>query len=357
MAIRVRGKALQIDVTVTRGGSKARHRESFRGTPMEAEAREKEIEAALLRGTPVDDLKASKAAPGLTLGAALDAIYDRYWRTAGVHRTVRSNIKSALDYFGEATPLSEITTDDADRYVAHLMSLGLSASTIRSKCSVLTKTFNHYVKRGVLTSAPHFDLPAVGDNLRDRVITEAEERVLLGLFAQRWDVVAKRREDGTGGEDYHDLFVVLADTGARPSEIREATPDNLRGRLLTLRKTKTGRSRTVPLTERALEAFLRQSTKHPSKPFGWASGAVIRHGWDWAKAAMNLERDEGFIPYALRHTLATRLYDKTRDLMLVMRWLGHQDIKMTLRYAKLMPGDLETACDLLENRKAQKAAA
>lgn len=361
MAIRVRGNGLQIDVTVTRTGddgepTQVRHRESFKGTPQEAAAREKEIEAALLRGGDPTDIKQSKAAPGLTLGDALEAIYEKYWRAAAIHRTVRSSMKSAEEFFGARTAITAITTEDADRYVAHLAKQGLSASTIRSKCAVMTKLFNHYRKRGVIASAPHFELPSVGDNLRDRVITEAEERVLLSLFAQRWDVVSKRREDGTAGEDYHDLFAILMDTGARPSEVREFAVGNLRGRLLTLRKTKNGRARTVPLTARALEAFNRQAHKHGQQPFAWASNHVIRHGWDWAKTAMKLEKDDGFIPYALRHTCATRLYEKTRDLMLVMKWLGHSDIKMTLRYAKLQPGDLERACDLMEAASERRAA-
>ena len=56
------------------------------------------------------------------------------------------------------------------------------------------------------------------------------------------------------------------------------------------------------------------------------------------------EAQYGHLPFAW----ATSLYAKTKDLVLVQRWLGHTDIKMTLRYAKLLPGDLQDARDLLE---------
>jgi integrase len=147
------------------------------------------------------------------------------------------------------------------------------------------------------------------------------------------------------------------DTGLRPSELQATETANLRGRLLTLRRTKNGRTRTVPLTQRALEAFSRQAHRHGSKPFDWASTPTLRHGWEWARNAMELASDTGFIMYALRHTCATRLYDRTRDLLLVQKWMGHTDIKMTLRYAKLMPGDLEAACEMLESPTASRRLA
>jgi integrase len=211
----------------------------------------------------------------------------------------------------------------------------------------MTKTFNHYHRRGNINSKPYFELPKVGDNMRDRILTEMEILELLRLFEEVWDI-QPRRSDGQVGQAWADWTVFLLDTGCRPSEGRVAEVKNLNGRLLTLTKTKTKQRRTIPLTDRALEAFERQAFGDQKVPFAYATSDAYRAAWDWARSIMNLSDDAGFIPYALRHTCATRLYDKTRDLMIVQRWLGHTDIKMTLRYAKLMPGDLERACDLMQ---------
>lgn len=97
-----------------------------------------------------------------------------------------------------------------------------------------------------------------------------------------------------------------------------------------------------------MDAIKRQEAQYGHLPFAWATTPTLRHAWDWARSCMNLSEDDGFVPYALRHTCATSLYAKTKDLVLVQRWLGHTDIKMTLRYAKLLPGDLQDARDLLE---------
>jgi integrase len=235
-----------------------------------------------------------------------------------------------------------------------------SPATVRQKVACMTKMLNHYHKRGVLKTKPHFETDPIGDNLRDRVIDREEEADLFALFLTKWDHVTFRRIDGHTGADWHAFWVLLVDTGARPSEARGFDAKNLRGSLLTIkasavdedgnrvRTSKTGKDRTLPLTKRALEAFEHLKAAYGNQPCAWARPDAIRHAWDWARGALGLTADEGFIPYALRHTCATRLYDKTRDIVLVKDWLGHTDLKMTMRYAKLMPGALEAARDLLD---------
>lgn len=346
-----RGKGLQVDVQVTVDGAKKRYRQIVHCTMPEAEAYEAQVKADLLAGREPAKWgrKQLKAAPtGILLEAALEATWQRYWANAACARTVRSNMLTCVEFFGGDKPITEITTNDADDFIDHLKKGGLAASTIRQKASVMTKMFTHYHRRGNVQVKPYFDLPKVGDNLRDRVITEHEEQELLEVFATRYDHVIARRSDGPDGADLEDLMVILIDTGARRSEVEAIHMKNLRGDLLTLRRTKNDLARTIPLTERAMEALKRQAERHGDEPFNWATKGTVRHAWDWARGCMNKSDDAGFIPYALRHTCATRLYSKTKDLLVVQRWLGHKDIKMTLRYAKLMPGDLEAARDLLQ---------
>lgn len=346
-----RGKGLQVDVQVTVDGTKKRYRQIVHCAVAEAEAYEAQVKADLLAGREPSKWgrKQLKAAPtGILLEYALEATWERYWANAACARTVRSNMATCVDFFGADRPIREITTNDADDFIDHLKKEGLAASTIRQKASVMTKMFTHYHRRGNVQVKPYFDLPKVGDNLRDRVITEEEERELLNIYATRYDHVIARRSDGPNGADLEDLMVILIDTGARRSEVEAIHMKNLRGDLLTLRRTKNDLARTIPLTGRAMEALRRQSYRHGDEPFSWASKGTVRHAWDWVRGCMGMSDDAGFIPYALRHTCATRLYAKTKDLLVVQRWLGHKDIKMTLRYAKLMPGDLEAARDLLQ---------
>jgi integrase len=63
---------------------------------------------------------------------------------------------------------------------------------------------------------------------------------------------------------------------------------------------------------------------------------------------MGLKHDTDFIPYSLRDTCASRLYAKTRDIMLVRKWLGHKNLQVTMRYTDLDPFELDQARDLME---------
>lgn len=52
-------------------------------------------------------------------------------------------------------------------------------------------------------------------------------------------------------------------------------------------------------------------------------------------------------PHGLRHSFATRLYERTGDLLLVQRALGHRDLSTTQLYTHLIDGRLERALESL----------
>ncbi len=246
---------------------------------------------------------------------------------------------TCVEFFGPKRDLSTITNADMDDFVSWLRSKEYAPATVRQKVCVMSKAFTHFHRRGNLMNIPKVELPRIGDNTRDRVITEDEFNELCRI--------TREELPGDRGHRIADLWTILLDTGARPSELRLVKASDIREDLMTFRDTKSGVSRTVPLTDRAKLATVYLEDTFGEYPFLWASPATIRHAWDFARERMGHSGDMGFIPYALRHTCATRLYAKTKDLMLVQKWMGHADIKMTLRYAKLQPGDLQNARDLL----------
>lgn len=340
MAIRTRNNGLEVDVQVTLKGTPHRYRETIPATLQQAKAFEARVKSDLLEGRTPEPFSTKGTTPGLPLEASLEKVWERYWSNGGQARTVRSNMAKCIEFFGPQRELGSITNADMDDFILWLRSKEYAPATVRQKVCVMSKAFTHFHRRGNLASVPTFELPKIGDNTRDRVISEAE-----------FDEVRRiMREDlpGDRGSCLATLWTVLLDTGARPSELRMVKAGDIRDDLMTFRDTKSGASRTVPLTDRVKRATDHLVQMHGDLPFLWASPAVMRHAWDFARERMGLTTDVGFIPYALRHTCATRLYAKTRDLLLVQRWMGHADIKMTLRYAKLQPGDLQKARDLME---------
>lgn len=335
MAIRPRGNGLEVSVQVTVDGQKRRYRETIHADMLQARAFELQVHNALMNGRAVKPFKVGgPGADTLTLSAALDATFARYWAGGGQEESVRANMKSAKEFFGADRDIAGITSADMDDYVQTLREHDYAVSTIRQKVGVLTKMLNWQHRRGYLREVPSVELPKPVPNERQRVITDDEfDRILANC---------------KDTPEFAALWTILLDTGARPSELRRVKTTDLRGDLLTLAHTKNGKPRTIPLTVRSLEAFQWMAGIAPSgKPFAWATKDTIRHGWARHRRAMDLMDDDGFIPYALRHTCATKLYAKTLNIRLVKDWMGHEDFDMTLRYAKLQPDAMQQARDLL----------
>lgn len=361
MGIRADGKALKIDLQVTRGGQKVRHRETFHGTPEDAEVRHAVIKAALLGGQPVPELEGKSPGAVLTLGEALDNMMRIRWQNARNVRQMRSNIGLALEFFGEETPLADITTDRVDEYIAAILKLGRTPATVGQRLNPLSVACNYYFRRGKIPALPVFDKPSVRGNERTRLLSDEERVDIIRHFEEDYDLVPGHGKTGKpGGRDWADFFILLQDTGARASELRRVRHQDLRGDILAILFSKTDNPRHLPLTERALEAFQRQALRHPDEnPLEWATERRIASAWDWIRDVMSRPKgsDKEFIPYLMRHDCATRLYALTRDLMLVRDWMGHKDIKMTLRYAKLFPSELERARDMLDGGGSRRLRA
>lgn len=139
----------------------------------------------------------------------------------------------------------------------------------------------------------------------------------------------------------------LLDTGFRFSEAFKFT---LEGSQADLAHgcTKTTVGRRVTLTSRALVAakYLMRSEIHreldlsttrlrPKAAWDWCA-----HRWDRCMLAIGANkggsREKNKLTlHILRHTCASRLVQQGIDLHVVQKWMGHQSINITERYAKL----------------------
>jgi len=106
-------------------------------------------------------------------------------------------------------------------------------------------------------------------------------------------------------------------------------------------------SRTVPLTDRAAHSL---ACMGPSLFGGKITKDQSERMWMQVRDAMGLSKDEGFVLHCLRHTCCTRLIKAGINLHTVQKWMGHRDIKTTLRYSHLNTEDLHGCRDALQKR-------
>lgn len=81
---------------------------------------------------------------------------------------------------------------------------------------------------------------------------------------------------------------------------------------------------------------------------------TVSHAWAAMRMHMEMHGDEELVFHACRHTCATRLLEVTGNLELVRVWLGHSDIRVTTRYAKIVNTSLLGAVASLNAQPTQR---
>lgn len=123
----------------------------------------------------------------------------------------------------------------------------------------------------------------------------------------------------------NDCLVLLAlRTGARKAELLNITPKDLANDGVWIRGLKGSKDRFLPL-KRDFVAALRAISC--SERLFDISPQRVDQIWALYRGACG---NKHF--HCLRHSFAVRLYDKTRDVLLVQAALGHRSIQSTMVY-------------------------
>jgi integrase len=254
-------------------------------------------------------------------------------------------LKRFLSYFGETTPVVEITAQriaqyDRDR-VTHMSRLGraISPASVNRELACLRHLLRLAEEWGHIPKAP-----------RVRMAREPEGRL---RFLDEGEAV--RLLDACRVSKNPWLFAIVTialNTGMRRGEILGLSWERVdfgRG-VLQLEVTKNGRRREIPMN-RAVDAAL------SGLPGPKVEGLVFRRadGSAWGAVRTAFERAcraakiEDFRFHDLRHTAASWLIMRGRHLKEVQELLGHRTFTMTLRYAHLSPDRLREAVASLDD--------
>jgi integrase len=133
------------------------------------------------------------------------------------------------------------------------------------------------------------------------------------------------------------LVELAIQTGMRRGELLKAVWEDLdlQGRRLTLRDTKNGEDRTIPLTRRAVE-ILSKLPRLGSKIFP-VSPVAVRQAWERLRRRAGLE-DLRF--HDLRHEAVSRFFEMGLSVPEVALISGHRDFRMLARYTHLRAEDV-----------------
>ncbi|SEB12108.1 Site-specific recombinase XerD [Marinobacterium iners DSM 11526] len=204
----------------------------------------------------------------------------------------------------------------------------VTANTLNHELAYLRAVFNELTRLG------HWQ----GDNpLKNVRPLKIDEHELTWLSAEQIDQLLmslsqRRRPDA--------LLVakVCLSTGARWSEAEGLTAEQVKPYRITFNRTKSGKSRTVPISQ-ALYAEI--STCSSGRLFNSCYEAFTN-----AVEASGIQLPKGQRTHVLRHTFASHFIMNGGNLLTLQKILGHQSIQMTMRYAHLAPDHLNDAVRL-----------
>lgn len=273
---------------------------------------------------------------GLVKKTSLRSLFERYGDILWMPGSHKYNVTNFIGELHELLPepdFTSFTEDMLDDLVGKLRKRGNGNATINRKIAALRKLLRKAQKMGDLVSLPEFKRQKEKAG-RIRFLEPAEEDLIFSELR------------GTS-ESYYRLSIFLIDTGARLNEALGLRWNDLNSRRATFWVTKSGRSRSVPLTGRASRAAS-GGDKRLSGPFADISEQKYRATWNAVKERVGLGQDKDVVPHVLRHTCASRLVQGGIDIRRVQMWLGHQTLSMTMRYAHLASHDLDMCVPVLE---------
>lgn len=233
-------------------------------------------------------------------------------------------------------PLKEIGPLHLERLKKRMNDAGKAPRSTLYAIQTVRQVFNYAVRNGLHSGKNPANLvkkPAP-DNRRLRFLSHEEAETLLEALKPR-------------SRDLHDMTLLSLHCGLRAGEIFALTwgDVNLEQSVLTLRDTKSGRTRNAYLTGRAKEMI-------EARPCGGPDDRVFpARGTDNPRAAISkrfmavveglglnagvTDRRQKVTFHTCRHTYASWLVLSGVDLYRVKTLMGHQTFAMTERYAKL----------------------
>jgi integrase len=248
--------------------------------------------------------------------------------------STKSRIGHLTDEFGPVQ-LSTITPLMVDSYVSRRAAVRKPA-TVNRELQLLHHMFRKAQEWG----------KALNNPVTHRQLLRVNNRRLRYLSLEEMGRLLAAAEDSL-----RPLLITALHTGFRRGELFQLTwPDvELRRGVIRVVDTKNGERRELPMTE-TLRATLQHMPRRVDSAYvfpgkGGRRLVDIRSRFNRALRAAGIE---GVVFHDLRHTFASHLVMAGVDLLTVKEFLGHKDIKMTLRYAHLAPDYKRAAISRLD---------
>lgn len=279
-----------------------------------------------------------------TLKELLDKYEENFKHQASFQRNKIGYVKNFKEYFGENTLLANIRFVDIETYCNHLRTKPTSRKGgIRSQGSInremttLHQIFKKAVKWDMVEKSPFDGQDSFQgkEPKRDRYLDQEEINKLLSECAYM--------------PHLYRIVTCAINTGLDKMMVLNLRWDQIRNNIIYTTRKKTGAPLKIPLNDE-MKSMLKEIRREQglSSEFVFTkNGARIKKVDGVFNAAVKRAGIEDFTFRDLRHTFASHLVMKGRNLREVQELMGHQSILMTMRYAHLGPEQKQDAVNSL----------
>lgn len=243
-------------------------------------------------------------------------------------RRYTGTINRLRQQFGDK-PISKITRRDIETYLARRRDAGLARSSSNRYLHTIRGIFKMAEAWGYIKASPAAGIKTLREDAKLPRPYQDEEIERLRQVLSPW---------------HRDLLTLFLETGCRLGEIQRLcwSDVDLANREITVRGTKSGRDRTIPMSANVKAIFHRMHRERRSAPVVPLDDTVIGTKANfyrvllraYPKAGIDPQRVEWLRPiHSLRDTTLTRLVRAGVPLDRVKAIAGHETLAMTLRYA------------------------
>jgi len=199
----------------------------------------------------------------------------------------------------------------------------------------------------------------LGKAMEWKVIAAAPRIKLLKELGreQTIDLEAEGKLLAVAKQPMKDVLIIIQDTGMRPEEVFRIQLENIDWSRRVIfnphGKTRASRRR-VPISERMSDLLMlrcrdrREGWLFPSRRAADGHLTTVAKQFREARSETGLPRS--LVLYCARHTFGTAAYEATGNLAMVMKVMGHTDVRTSMRYQHPVLDSIREAIDLRNSR-------
>lgn len=271
--------------------------------------------------------------PGADLAA--QHVYDKYIKDLSTS-TIKNSGRVILYFLhflmGEEKNIYTLTRQDISNFVAYEQARGQKTQTVVNYLRIVYAFIKYLVDQDVLPDTVmerkiRIKLPKA----LPRAISPEDQHHLLGAIRSDRDRA---------------LILLLLRTGMRIGELLEVQVSDIiivERKIMIYLGEKNFQGRAVYYSEDATQALKKWLKIRPGNSTflfpGRSPGRSITYVSAWNAMRKILKRaglsDKGYSLHSLRHTFATDMVNAGMRLEVLQQLLGHQEIEMTMRYARI----------------------